>query len=165
MEVAGRRFPVPAPDEREVLVQWLDWQRATVVAKCADLEPGLGSVAWVPTSPGLTIAGVVSHLTDVERHWMVRSFLGELVPAAPGGGWSPPPGRPLELLLQDYREQCARSVEIAAAFPLDSPERWAPDGLPVVTLRWILGHLLQETARHVGHLDLLREHADGRRGY
>lgn len=156
---------MPGPDEREVLVQWLDWQRATVVAKCAGLDPTRADVALLPTSPQLTISGVVSHLTDVERHWMVRSFLGQSTPETRGGGWIPAPGRSLVLLVQDHRNQCDRSREVAAAHHLDALEGWAPPGLPRVTLRWILGHLVHETARHLGHLDLLRENADGQRGY
>ncbi|MCK9794623.1 DinB family protein [Isoptericola sp. 4D.3] len=54
---------------------------------------------------------------------------------------------------------------IAASHDLDTLERFSPPGLPRVSLRWILGHLLHETARHLGHLDLLRELADGERGY
>ena len=83
MEVPGRRFPVPRPDEREVLTQWLDWQRGTVRAKCEGVDEAAARRSLIPTSPALTIAGIVVHLTDVERHWMVRSFLGEPVDPEP----------------------------------------------------------------------------------
>ena len=71
----------------------------------------------------------------------------------------------LSRLLDDYDRQCDRSRAIVADHDLDALERYAPEGLPVVSLRWILGHLVQETARHLGHLDLLRELTDERRGY
>ncbi|WP_152360673.1 DinB family protein [Microlunatus speluncae] len=151
------------PDERQLLEQWLDWQRATVRAKCEGISDEAARRSLIPTSPELTIAGIVAHLAGVERHWLVRSFLGEAIPE-PTGGWGGPE-LPLTELLDAYDIQCARSREIAAAHDLDEPERYAPEGLPIVSLRWILGHLIQETARHLGHLDLLRELTDGQRGY
>ena len=163
MEVPGRHFPVPRPDQREVLTQWLEWQRGTVRAKCAGLDENAARRCLVPTSPALTIAGIVSHLTGVERHWMVRSFLGE-PPVEEPSGWGEST-LPLPELLTAYEAQCERSRLITARHDLDDLERYAPEGLPIVSLRWILGHLVQETARHLGHLDLLRELIDGRRGY
>ena len=154
---------MPRPDEREVLTQWLDWQRHTVRAKCDGLDDSAARRSLIPTSPDLTVAGIVVHLTDVERHWMVRSFLGEPVDAEPRG-WGESE-LSLPRLLEAYERQCERSRAIAADHDLDDPERYAPEGLPVVSLRWILGHLVQETARHLGHLDLLRELIDERRGY
>lgn len=163
MEIPGRTRPVPEPDERQLLVQWLDWQRATVRPKCAGLAETDARRALIATSPRLTVAGIVVHLTDVERHWMVGSFLGERTPDQPDRGWGES-DLPLPDLLDAYDAQCERSREIAAAHDLDRVERYAPDGAPLVSLRWILGHLIEETARHLGHLDLLREMLDGERG-
>jgi len=68
---------------------------------------------------------------------------------------------PLARLLADYEQQCARFRELVASLDLDTlSKRSVPGGQPV-TLRWILFHLIEETARHNGHLDLLRELADG----
>lgn len=74
-------------------------------------------------------------------------------------------GVPLDDLLSAYAEQCARSRAIVEQHQLGELEAYAPEGIDVVSLRWILGHLIEETARHVGHLDLLREATDGVRGY
>ncbi len=127
---------MPAPDERQVLVQWLDWQRATVVAKCAGLDEARAGLPLLPTSPDVTVRGVVSHLTDVERQWMTRSFLGRAVPpASSAGGWQPPVDRTLGSLVEEYREQCEESRRIADEHDLDELEQWAPDGQPLVTLR------------------------------
>jgi uncharacterized damage-inducible protein DinB len=117
----------------------------------------------IPTSPALTIAGIVGHLTNVERGWMVRSFLGEDAPDAVPD-WTPT-DRPLAEILDAYDAQCSISRDIAAAHGLDDVEKWAPPGAHLVSLRWILGHLIHETARHLGHLDLLRELTDGQKGY
>ncbi|SKC76654.1 DinB family protein [Krasilnikoviella flava] len=164
MDAPGRRFPPPQPDDREVLTQWLDWQRATVRPKCEGLDEAAAQRPLVPSSPATTVVGIVAHLTHVEHHWMVRSFLGQAGPSPAGTDWVVPDA-PLTELLDAYDAQCATSRRIAAAHDLDTLERLSPPGLPLVSLRWILGHLLQETARHLGHLDLLRELTDGERGY
>ncbi|QAY71764.1 DinB family protein [Xylanimonas protaetiae] len=147
-----------------MLTQWLDWQRATVRAKCTGLDEASARRALVVTSPSLTIAGVVAHLTNVEHHWLVRSFLGEAAAPDPTPDWQPT-DIALPDLLDAYDRQCEISRAVADAHELDALERSAPPGLPLVTLRWILGHLVHETARHLGHLDLLRELTDGERGY
>jgi uncharacterized damage-inducible protein DinB len=163
VHVPGRILPVPRPDDRQVLSQWLDWQRATVRAKCQGVDEIMARRSLIATSPATTIAAIVAHLTVVEEGWMVGSFLGEHVPE-PGGGWGDSDLR-LNDLLDVYDAQCQRSREIAEAHDLDDLEQFAPSGAPIVSLRWILGHLIEETARHLGHLDLLREMIDGERGY
>ena len=72
---------------------------------------------------------------------------------------------PLAELLEHYERQRARSNEIVAAAPLDASGRNAEYRADTLTLRWILTHMVEETARHVGHLDLLREQLDGVKGY
>ena len=72
---------------------------------------------------------------------------------------------PLAQLLAEYRAACARHRDLVASLDLDTPSRGAPGGsAEPVTLRWILFHLTEETARHNGHIDILRELADGVRG-
>jgi hypothetical protein len=72
---------------------------------------------------------------------------------------------PLAVLLADYEDACVRHRALVAALSLDDASRgrltWRSDP---VTLRWILHHLIEETARHNGHLDILRELADGTTG-
>jgi uncharacterized damage-inducible protein DinB len=142
----------------------LDWQRATVRLKCQGLDEGCARRALIATSPALTVAGIVVHLTEVERGWMVGSFLGEAVADSRRRSWGESE-LPLADILDAYDAQCERSRVIAAAHDLDELERFAPEGLPLVSLRWILGHLIEESARHLGHLDLLREMIDGTRGH
>lgn len=159
-----RRFPPAQAGEREVLLGWLDWQRATVHRKCAGLSDEVAYQRPIPAS-ALSVASVVAHLRWVESHWFERSFLGRESPAGDGNsGWDVD-GVPLDVLLGAYAEQCARSRAIVEQHQLGELEAFAPEGIDVVSLRWILGHLIEETARHVGHLDLLREATDGVRGY
>jgi uncharacterized damage-inducible protein DinB len=155
-----RQRPEPAADEKAMLSGWLDWQRQTVRLKCTGLSDVDARRQLLPdTSPQMSIAWLVYHLTSVELGWFVRSFLGEPTPSTPSLSEA------LPVLLDAYDAQCEISRQIVADHDLDELEQWAPEGLPLVSLRWILGHVIEETARHLGHLDILRELTDGTRGY
>jgi uncharacterized damage-inducible protein DinB len=159
-----RRFPTALGDERAVTLGWLDWQRATVHRKCAGIDEDAARRRAVPTSE-LTVASVVSHLRWVEWHWFERSFVGRPGHEGdPAGGWASDL-TPLDELLEAYAEQCERSRTTVEQHDLDDVEAYAPEGIDLVSLRWIVGHVTEETARHLGHLDLLREALDGTRGY
>src|SRR5262249_18269778 len=147
---------------KRTLGGWLDWQRHTVRLKCAGLsDTDARRTLLHDTSPRMSIAWVVHHLADAEMHWFVRSFLGE----GRAGGQRTEITEPLSVLLDAYDAQCAVSRRIVAAHDLDELEQWAPDGLPIVSLRWIVTNMINETARHLGHLDILRELTDGVRGH
>jgi uncharacterized damage-inducible protein DinB len=168
---AGRADDVPSSwDERTVLTTFLDYARDTVHAKCADLAEPDARRAPLPGSPLMTISGLVSHLRWMECVWIDKTLLGAAVDAP----WTDEdPDRefriavevPLAQLLADYRAVCSRHRELVASLDLDTPSKgdlgWRSEP---VTLRWILHHLLEETARHNGQLDILRELADGVRG-
>jgi len=160
-----RRRPRGNAGEREMLAGWLDYQRSTVRLKCQGLSDEHARLAPLPASPRMTVATVVAHLRWVELAWFEVSFLGSRDLAAQDPLEFPsPPKTPLDVLLDEYDAQCTRSREIVAAHQLDELEAWAPAGLELVSLRWIVGHLLEETARHLGHLDTLRELTDGTTG-
>jgi Protein of unknown function (DUF664) len=74
-------------------------------------------------------------------------------------------GIPLAQLLDDYERQCGVSAEIVAAHSLDAVGKHPDFGAAAATLRWMLIHMVEETARHVGHLDAIRELLDGQKGY
>lgn len=161
----------PSWDERATLVTFLDYVRATAVEKCAGVSEHDARTAYVPTSPLTTMSALISHLRWVEYSWIQTVFLGE----EDGGPWKDDPGDPdremtiaaeipLATLIADYEEQSARYNDLVAKTDLDATAvRPIRDGRHV-TLRWILMHLVEETARHNGHLDLLREMADGTTG-
>ena len=152
-----------ATDERDHLVRFLDHVRGTVVRKVDGLgdddarRPGTGS--------GTSIGGLVKHLTWVERGWFRYRFLGEEVggPSTeedPDGDMRMEPGETLSELVADYARACEESRAIVAAHDLG--ERTVSHGLRgPVSLEWICFHLIEETARHAGHIDILREQADG----
>ncbi|MCT9930049.1 DinB family protein [Planotetraspora sp. A-T 1434] len=156
----------PTWDERATLTTFLDYVRATVHAKCDGVSEENARRAPLPDSPLTTMSGLVSHLRWVEYSWFQVVFLGE----EDEGPWTDDdPDRemrigvdiPLHELLDDYEAQCARYRELVAANDLEATaKRPIRDGRHV-TLRWIIMHLIEETARHNGHLDILREMADG----
>ena len=157
-----RRFPPPRGDERAVTLGWLDWQRATVHRKCAGLGDSEARRQVLPTSE-LTVASLVTHLRWTEWHWFERSFLG--APARDASLDWVVGSESMDELLEAYEEQCARSRTIVEQHGFDELEVYAPEGIELVSLRWIVGHVVEETARHLGHLDLIREALDGSRGY
>ena len=162
--------PADAPgrwDERTVLTTMLDYARDTVHAKCAGVSEENARRAPLPGSPLMTIAGIVGHLRWVEYYWFEVVLLGE----PDNGPWTEEdPDRemrmaveiPIAQLLDEYRSGSGKYRALAATLDLDTQSKaqlsWR-DG--PVTLRWILFHLIEETARHNGHLDILRELADG----
>ncbi|MFB6526036.1 MULTISPECIES: DinB family protein [unclassified Streptomyces] len=159
----------PAWDERTQLTTFLDYARDTARAKCEGVSAENARTAPLPGSPLMTMSGVVNHLRWVEYYWFQVVFLGE----DDKGPWTEEdPDRemrigvdfPLAQLLDEYAEQSARYRELVAENDLDArAERTIRDGRHV-DLRWILLHLVEETARHNGHLDILRELVDGTTG-
>jgi uncharacterized damage-inducible protein DinB len=166
----GRADDIPATwDERAVLTTFLDYARDTVHAKCAGLSDADARRAPLPGSPLMTISGVVSHLRWVESAWIEKNLLGGTITAP----WTADdPDRefriavqvPLTQLLAEYRAACARHRELVASLDLNTLSKGDLRQAQPVTLRWVLFHLTEETARHNGHLDILRELADGARG-
>jgi hypothetical protein len=156
-------------DERTLLVGWLDLQRALVPWKCEGLgEDDAYRAVLAPSSPLMTMAGLVSHLRWTEHCWFEVIFLGRGADVNPqfagdeDADWSIA-GVPLAQLLAEYEAQCAVSNEIVAAHSLDDVAVHAEYG--GASLRWILLHMLEETARHAGHADTVRELVDGSTGY
>ncbi|MDA2807213.1 mycothiol transferase [Nocardiopsis suaedae] len=149
-----------------MLSAFLDRHRASVRRACAGLSPAASAAAPVPGSPHLTVRGVVSHLTWSEHHWFEAVLLGrpervadppEGAPAAgPGAVRRPAPGSGLADLIAGYEAQCERSRTVTARLEPRSGARRSRVGEPPVTLRWVLIHMVEETAAHVGQLEMLR---------
>jgi len=166
---APRIRPPLAADERTQLVGWLDLQRAILAWKCEGVSEADAHRPVLPTSPYMTLAGLVSHMRWCENLWFEIVFLGR---PAEGPQFEGPEdadmmvdGIPLGQLLADYDRQCTLSNEIIATHSLDDlglhPEFRATE----TSLRWIMLHMIEETARHAGHMDAIRELLDGQKGY
>ncbi|MFD3499608.1 DinB family protein [Streptomyces sp. NPDC058678] len=159
----------PAWDERSQLTTFLDYARDTARAKCEDVSPENARKAPLPGSPLMTLSGLVNHLRWVEYFWFQVVFLGE----EDEGPWTDEdPDRemriavdlPLADVLGEYAEQAARYRELVTANDLDTKAKRSNSDGRQVDLRWILLHLIEETARHNGHLDIVRELVDGTTG-
>jgi uncharacterized damage-inducible protein DinB len=164
--------PDPDGDELTSLSQFLDFHRATLVDKVSSLSTEQLARRAVPSS-AITLGGMLKHLALVEDDWFQVKFLGrpEVEPWAsapfdvdPDWDWHSAVNDTPEDLLRLYDAACARSRAVVAEVGGDL------DMLSVVTdprsggrisLRWILLHMIEETARHNGHVDLIREAIDG----
>lgn len=152
-------------DERALLVGFLDWYRQVVQNKAEGLS--LDDATRVMTPTGLSVLGVVAHLAAVENGWFCEDFAGQPVDAMwdDHGEFRLRPDDSVESVLAEYRDACARASAIVAAAPsLDAQSAVEDKFRGHVSLRWILVHMIEETARHAGHLDVMREQIDGRTG-
>lgn len=165
-----RERPAHTADERTQLLGWLGMQRAVIAWKCEGLSEADAHRAVLPASPLMTMAGLVAHLRWVEHCWFEVIALGRGEADNPQFDESLAEDAdmmvddiPLVTLVEDYRRQCALSDETVAGLSLDDTSRHKRFG--GISLRWILFHMIEETARHAGHADAIRELLDGERGY
>lgn len=155
--------------EREVIDAWLDEYRLNVLLKIDGLTAA--QLAERPLPSTLSLLGIVRHLTEVEAYWLREVLLGEDVPdmhctrESPEGDFDDASAASAARDVRLYREEIARCAAAAATWAdLDGPVCGLRHGRPL-NLRWILTHLIEEYARHLGHMDLLREAVDGVTGY
>jgi hypothetical protein len=164
-------------EESRMLLRFLQDQRDAVLK----IVEGLAEEAWQrPVVPsGWTMAGMLGHLGGVERHWLQHVVTGvaQEPPDAEGGDGDEAEYDPYAAFSSDwpsagiiasYRDECQRSDEILAVTPLSA----APRGLgfhhdaeytaQITNVRWIVLHVIEETAAHSGHLEIGRELLDGK---
>jgi uncharacterized damage-inducible protein DinB len=158
--------PDSTGSERQVLEAFLDFHRQVLASKVDGISESEARHRRVPSRT--TLAGLIKHMTGVERGWFQEVLAGrkpeDLGPNAGGGGegWDLADNETVSLLVKEYQQTCEQSRQTAARFALDDvvPE----PGMGQVSLRWIYVHMIEETARHVGHADILREQTDGAAG-
>ena len=164
----GNRFGITEAahhgNERTTLPGMLQRQRDLVRWKLQDADDQ--RLRDVVTESGMGAHGLVRHLTNVERSWIRDVFAGEQgltfdwTDDDPDGEWRVPTDTTMSELLDRYADEARQcDIVVAAAESLDVVSTTRS-----MSLRWILLHLVEETARHLGHLDLLRERADGATG-
>jgi hypothetical protein len=166
-----RRDPSQAADETTTLAEFLDFLRATILWKLEGLTSEQASARAVPTAE-LTLVGIAKHLALVEDHWFQHVFRGGGLPEP----WASAPfdvDRDWEFhsAVDDdvvdvralYQTACERSRAVLAGASLDDLSAGTRNG-ERFSMRWIMIHMIEETARHAGHADLLRESIDGRTG-
>ena len=148
-------FPTGNPDEREMLLMWLDYLRGAVIRKVEGLNED--DARWTPEGRLIPLLGIVNHLTRVEWRWIDGNMLGHEVSRSEGE-FRPGPELGVEATLAAYRERAVATDAAVRGFAsLTTPTR-SDDNRD---LRWVLLHLINETARHAGHADATRELLDG----
>jgi uncharacterized damage-inducible protein DinB len=156
--MADQKPPRLCAGERETLLALLAFQRESLLRKLDGL--GEAQLRASPVGSGTSLLWLVKHLTRAEGLWLLTRFLGA---ESPVGDDTLTPNDTAAGVVAGYRAMSAAVEAATASASLDDAAR--PDGdLPPVNLRWILMHLLEETARHAGHADILRELVDGSTG-
>ena len=167
-----RRDPENSGPELQQLCAFLDFQRETVLLKAEGLDADQFRRTHPPSS--LTIGGLLNHLALVEDSWFRDRFAGQPEQELWSGvDWKADPDWEFRTaadvdpdeLRQRYRDACDRSREVvAAADSLDQLSEGVSREGAHWDLRWVLIHMIEETARHAGHADLIRESIDGEVG-
>ncbi|GAB3434411.1 DinB family protein [Flindersiella endophytica] len=142
-----------------MLLGFLDYLRASVIAKLDGVpEPQLRTPG-VPS--GTNLLGLVKHLTYVERHWLLGEPVDDWAATFRAGR-----SESVEEVVLAYQETSARANELIAGCPDLAAAGPRPGGRrgPAPALRWTLTHLIEETGRHAGHADIVRELIDGATG-
>jgi uncharacterized damage-inducible protein DinB len=171
--------PAPVADERDGLRAFIAQQHYVLrVAAHGLTDEQAGTAASVSS---LTIATLLKHVTAMEEAWMSRTEAAperwehDLLPlqeraAQHADDFDLLPGETLAAILERYDDRCRRTDETIASLDLDMPvpvpsAPWFPEGSPDWSVRWVLLHLIEETARHAGHADIIRESIDGGTGF
>lgn len=163
------REPGPWTGDERALLEWLlDFHRLTLLHKCAGLTAE--QLAARPAEPSaLSLAGLVRHMTEVERGWFRRGFAGQ--PAAPVYCTSERSDADFEdvdaararLDLAAYQREIELARSAVHGRALDEAVHGRTRDADI-SLRWIFLHMIGEYARHNGHADLIRERLDGATG-
>ena len=162
-------FPARTDGERESLQGWLDFHRKTLRWKCSGLTHEQLATRGVPPS-GLSLLGLVRHMTDNERWWFRTNVRGEDVDGIFGpednltGDFDDVDSMPAREVLEVYAGECRDADAAVAGLPLDHRFTSRSSGREL-DLRWVYLHMIEEYARHNGHADLLRERVDGSVGH
>lgn len=156
--MADIKPPRSSGDDRDVLLTLLRYLRESMVRKVSGIDDTTARQS--PVRSGTTLLWLIRHVAYAERVWVVHRFTGGATPPP-----DPAPGTDtMDAALAAYRQTWADVDDVVSAtISLDERSVIASDGSRP-TLRWILAHLLEETARHAGHADILRELIDGATG-
>jgi uncharacterized damage-inducible protein DinB len=151
----------PRDLDDSVLLRQLDCYRLVVLGKAAGLDRDAANEVVLPSR--VTLLGVVAHLAEVEREWFGHCVIGEPMDDYDNDDtFRVDADASVEDVVGDYREACLRSKEIVAQVgSLDAVTREPHWYFGIVTVRYVVQHVITETARHTGHLDILRELTDG----
>ena len=165
-------WPAKDADERAMLTGFLDGYRAVLVRKATGLRPDQLRQTLAPSD--LTLGGLLKHMAVVEDEWFEHRFAGREMPEPwASADWEADIDWEMTSSVNDSPQElfalldtaCRRSQAVMdAAASLDDLSATADDEGQHWSLRWILVHMIEEYARHVGHADFLRQSIDGSTG-
>jgi uncharacterized damage-inducible protein DinB len=150
-------FPVGTTNEKELYLRWLGFLRGAVLRKLEGLDEA--GARWTPDGRLIPLIGIVNHLTRVEWRWIDGGMLGADVSRSEEE-FRPGPSLTLAAAVAAYGARAAATEAAVQSLPLDAPCRNGEQA----DLRFVLLHLINETARHAGHADAVRELLDGTTG-
>jgi hypothetical protein len=153
-------FPTGSTDEKILLVQWLDYLRGAVLRNVDGLDDR--QARWTPDQKLIPLFGIVQHLTNVEWRWIDGGFRGAEVSRSERE-FHPGDEVRLDEVVTAYRQRAIATDATIGSLLLtqpSAPTSWAKGR----DLRWVVLHLINETARHAGHADTVRELLDGKTG-
>ncbi|NUR71750.1 MAG: DinB family protein [Hamadaea sp.] len=156
--MADQRPPRLVTGERETLVQLLQFQRESMVRKVTGVSDEAARQS--PVGSGTSLLWLLKHLTQTEYSWFRRRFAGEEVELP---SEEVLPGDTVSSAVAAYQQSWLDVAPILEQGDLDA-ECGQPGPQPPSNLRWVLAHMLEETARHAGHADIIRELIDGSTG-
>jgi uncharacterized damage-inducible protein DinB len=150
-------------DERIMLEGWLDWHRQTLLTKAAGLTADQLKLPSAEPS-GLTLLGLIRHMAEVERSWFRRRSAGQDLPFI----YCTEDDMDADFDVADADAEAdyatfLAEIDLADKAVVDVPleHEFATERRPVISVRWVYLHMIEEYARHNGHADLLRERIDG----
>jgi hypothetical protein len=153
--------------ERNILVASLDDARHDVTAALEGVPVALlrEPLIW----PEGSLLAIVGHLAVMERWWFAHTFAGlDVTTTSPERDarreWRLAPTDSVSTVVARYRDECRRSRLIIERAALDAPAARPTETGQTVVLRWVLVHMIDETSRHAGHADVLRQLIDGAGG-
>ncbi len=161
----------PVADEREGLLAYLAQQRDAIRIAAYGLTDEQARLT--PTAGSLSIGGLIKHVASTERGWMddvlQRARDTEEAMAAYEDAFRMREDETLADVLAAYAEVARETEEIVAGIadlgqpvPVPKDVPWFPKDVEAWSVRWVLLHLIEETARHAGHADIIRESIDGK---
>jgi uncharacterized damage-inducible protein DinB len=154
----GLEFPQGTDDERELLLRWLAFLRGAVLRKAEGVSDD--EARWTPPGTLIPLVGIVNHLTRVEWRWIDGGMRGEQTSRSEEE-FRPGPELTITAAVAAYRERGKATDEAVREMPSLAEPCRRQEG---TDLRWVLLHLINETARHAGHADAVRELLDGTTG-
>jgi uncharacterized damage-inducible protein DinB len=158
----------PVGDERDALLAYLDHQRHLVRVAVHGIDEEQARAT--PSASSLSLGGIVKHLAAVERNWidmvLRRSRRGSVEEYM--AGFRLGDDATLAGTLADYEAAARETTEAIAGIadlgqevPVPKGVPWYPPDVDAWSVRWVLLHLIEETARHLGHAEVVRESLDG----